>query len=103
MFVKTTPSLGAFTVTVIMLLAPALNSGRVQLTDPPTSTHVHVPLLAETYEVPGGRASTTFTFTASDGPLFVIASVYVMRAPAFTVPDAALAMARSACGVTGVF
>src|SRR3954451_12240295 len=68
---------GAVTTTVIAgALAPPASVGRVQVAETsPELLQVHPLRAAETNVTPAGRVSVTETFAASEGPLFVTASV----------------------------
>jgi hypothetical protein len=62
---------GAVTTTVIAgAVDPAVNAGRVHVTDTfPTLVHVHPVPVADTNVTPAGSVSVTERFAASEGPL----------------------------------
>jgi len=73
--------LASFTVIVKSCASPFASDGSVHVTVPPVCAQ---PELAETYVMPLGSVSTTLTFSAVSGPLFLTAIVYLSFVPGVT-------------------
>ncbi len=104
-FVRVVAWFGAVTTTVIVVLLPAAQVGRVQVTEMlALFVQVQPPLdgVTDTNVTPGGSVSVTVTLFASDGPTLLTLRLYEMAPAALTVAGPVLSISRSAEAFTVV-